>query len=165
MKTRVFKEIFWILGATLTTLIIGYILFDDKLFNGRLLDLQVHDTYYIFPKTFFLVLIGLTLLISIYLIRGLYWKSNKRFVNVVLTLILAIILYDLLHYASWLYGYVKDSGFYVYDEASQTEKISQFLLTYWYLTIINSILILTLTTTIYKTIKPIRTPSRDGNIN
>src|SRR5688572_21675433 len=136
MSTKLRRELYWILGTVLLTLTIGLFIFGDKLFNGRFLDLQLHDTYFIFPKTLFLTAIFIFLLGGMYFNRGIYNKLENKVVSVLGTIVLIFILLGLISYWNWIYGYVNDSGYYIFDERSQTEKISEFTMTHWVLTII-----------------------------
>ena len=124
MSTKLRNELYWIVGTILLTLTIGLLIFGDKLFNGRLLDLQLHDTYFIFPKTLFVTAIFVFLMGSMYLNRGIYNKLENKVASVLVTIVLIFILLGLVRYWNWIYGYVKDSGYYLFDERSQTEKIS-----------------------------------------
>lgn len=138
----------------LLTLTIGVIIFGDKLFNGNLLDLQIHDTYYIFRKYFLLTAIFIFLLISIYLNRLIYWKSNKRVFSILTIIVLVVFLIGLVNYTNWIYGYSKDYGYYTINEKTQTERISEFTMTFWILTIMTLTTIVTIATTGYKIARP-----------
>lgn len=135
------------------TLTIGVIIFGDKLFNGNLLDLQIHDAYYIFPKYFLLMAVFVFLLISIYLNRLIYSKSNKRAFNILTIIVLLVLLIGLINYTNWIYGYSKDHGYFTFDEKTQTERISEFTMTFWILTIMTLTTIVTIATTGYKIAK------------
>lgn len=154
MNTRLRKELYWILGTISLTILIVLLIFGDKLFNGRLLELQLHDTYFIFPKFLFVTIIFILLAVGMYLNRGIYWKMNNKAIGILLTIMLVIILLRLLSYWNWIYGYVNDSGYYSFDERSQTERISEFTMTYWILTIIIMMLVVTILTMGYKILKP-----------
>jgi hypothetical protein len=157
MKTRFREELYWLLGTMSLTLVIGLLFFGRNLFNGRLLDLQLHDTYIIFPKSFFMAGVFIFLLTGTYLNRGIYRKLNKRSVSILLTIILALLLFVLISYWDFNYGYLQDAGYYLFDERSQTERISDFLMTHWSLIIIILVTSVTIFTTGYKIIKPKQT--------
>jgi hypothetical protein len=154
MITRSRKELYWLLGTISLTLTIGLVIFGDKLFNGRPLDLQIHDTYFIFPKILFLTVIFICLLGGMYLNRAIYNKWDNRAVSILVAILLTFIVIRLISYSDWIYGYVKDSGYYIFDERSQTERISEFTMTHWVLTIIISVTLVTIVTTGYKILKP-----------
>jgi hypothetical protein len=156
MKAHLKKELYWALGIICLTQIAGFVIFGGKLFNGRLLDLQIHDTYFIFPKYFFLAAVFIFLLVGMYLNRAIYWKLNNRVLSVLTMLILTLVLIGLINYMNWVYGYVKDSGYYLFDERSQTERISEFVMTYWILTIVIFVTVSAIMTTGYKILKPKR---------
>jgi uncharacterized protein with ParB-like and HNH nuclease domain len=158
MNTKLRRELQWIIGTILSTLIIGLLIFGDRLFNGRALDLQLHDTYFIFPKILLLAAIFIFLLLGTYLNRVIYNNANNKVANIVLAIFLALILFKLKKYWDWIYGYVKDSGYYMSDERSQTEKISEFTMTHWILLVIMLMTIVTLITAGYKIIKPKKVP-------
>lgn|GEM_PF-5331114 len=128
-------------------------IFGRNLFNGRLLDLQLHDTYIVFPKTLFMAGVFILLLGGMYLNRRIYFKLNNRTLSILLAIILTFFLYVLISYWDWNYGYLKDSGYYLFDESSQTEKISEFLITHWVLTIVILVTSVTIATTGYKIIE------------
>jgi hypothetical protein len=89
--------------------------------------------------------------------RGIYRKLNKRSVSILLTIILALLLFVLISYWDFNYGYLQDAGYYLFDERSQTERISDFLMTHWSLIIIILVTSVTIFTTGYKIIKPKQT--------
>jgi hypothetical protein len=156
MSTKLRKEMYWILGTIMLTLTIALFIFGDKLFNGRLLDLQLHDTYFIFPKTLFVTAIFIFLLIGMYLNRGIFSKLENKAASILVTIVLLFILLGIIRYLNWIYGYVNDSGYYIFDERSQTERISEFTMTHWILTIVILATMVTIMTTGYKIIKPKR---------
>jgi hypothetical protein len=84
MKKRLTIEVFFILGVASLTLLVGLILFQNKLFDGKDLDLQLHDTYIILPKTFLLLAVFATLLVLVNLARAVYHKLNNKLVNIIL---------------------------------------------------------------------------------
>lgn len=144
------KELYWILGTILLTLTIGVIIFGDKLFNGYLLDLQIHDTYYIFPKYFLLAAIFTFLLIVVYLNRLIYWKFTNRILNILTAVILLLLLVGLINYTNWISSYVEESGYYSLNKRTQTERIPEFTMALWILTIVIIATIVTTVTTVYK---------------
>ena len=150
------KELYWIIGTILLTLTIALFIFGAKLFNGQFLDLQLHDTYFIFPKTLFVTAIFIFLLVGMYLNRGIFNKLENKAVSILVTIVLIFILVGLFRYWNWIYGHVNDSGYYIFDKRSQTEKISEFTMTHWILTIIILVTMVTIMTTGYKIIKPKR---------
>lgn len=87
-KSKVKREFYWMLGTILLTLIVGAVIFGDNMFNGYNLELQVHDTYYIFPKSLLMTAIFVFLMISTYLNRLIYRISTNRIVNVLAIMIL-----------------------------------------------------------------------------
>ena len=153
MKTSLNKELRWLLGTTALSAIIALGFFGKKLFNGHPLELQIHDTYYLFPKYFLLSAIFIILLISVYLNRLSYWKSNNRRMNILLFILLIIFLLPLINYASWTYGFTKDSGYYFFNERTQAERISEFTMTLWILTIVIVATFMTIVVTGYKMTK------------
>ena len=153
MKTPLKKELYWVLGTISLTLTVGLIIFGDKLFNGRLLDLQVHDSYFIFHKYLFLTAIFIFLLGGMYLNRGIFNILDNRVVSILVAIILTFILIGLISYSNWIYGHVKDSGYYSFDERSQTERISEYTMTHWVLTIMIIVTGVTIMTTGYKIVR------------
>jgi hypothetical protein len=85
------RELYWLLGTVTLTGLIGVWIFGDKIFDSTPADFQLHDTYYVFPKTFLLTFILISLLTTMYVARGIYYKLNNRIVNGVLTLLLLVV--------------------------------------------------------------------------
>lgn len=152
--TRLTKEMIWTTGTMLAAFAIGLVLFGASLFNGRPLDVQVHDTYYVFPKTFYIISVWVTVIAATYAIRALYKRSNNRLVNIVMAAILTLILWAILPHYNWLYGYVKDAGYYFHNQGTQTDRVSEYVVTYWYLTVVITLIGLIIVTAVYKAIRP-----------
>ena len=105
MKKRLTIEISLVIGVALSSFLVGLILFRNKLFDGKDLDIQFHDTYIVLPKTFILLVIFTILLMLIYFVRAIYHKLNSKPVNVILGTLLILALTVLVMYVNWLDGY------------------------------------------------------------
>lgn len=68
---RLLKEIFWMGGTMLIALIVGLIIFGTRLLDGNPVDVQLYDTYYVFPKPVFITVTWVILIVSTYAIRAL----------------------------------------------------------------------------------------------
>ncbi len=91
MKARLIKELYWILGTIILFILTGLILFGKALFNGRSIEIQLHDTYFVFAKSFLLTIIFIGFLTTNYLIKVLYYKGNDAILNSILVLLLMIL--------------------------------------------------------------------------
>ncbi|MEH0156316.1 hypothetical protein V6R21_19350 [Limibacter armeniacum] len=50
MKKRFLKEIYWLIGAIVITILLGFSLFGERLFVGGTFEIQLHDTFLSTPK-------------------------------------------------------------------------------------------------------------------
>jgi hypothetical protein len=78
MRAKLTRELYWLLGTVILTGLIGLWIFGDKLIDSTPIDIQLHDTYYVFPKTYLLTIVFLGLLTTTYLTRGIYFKLNNK---------------------------------------------------------------------------------------
>jgi len=154
MSKSLIKELYWILGTILLTLTIGVLSLGSKLFNGQLLDLQLHDTYFIIPKMLLMSGIFIFLLMNAYINRRIWNRLNNRLLGSSMVIILTLFLIVLVNYWNWVYGYANDSGYYVFDKYIRTEKISEFTMLHWLLPIVIVATFITIVTTGLKIIKP-----------
>jgi len=105
MKKQLTIEFSIVLGVASSSFLVGLTLFQNKLFDGKNLDIQLHDTYVVLPKTFILLVIFATLLVLINLARAIYHKLNNKLVNIILGTLLVIVVTVLVLYVNWLNGY------------------------------------------------------------
>lgn len=80
------------------TQLIWYSILGHLLFNGRLLEIQDHDTYIIVPKLFLIGLTFLVLLLFMYILRWIHSGAINRtvmiFAVVVITIVLIFLFFD-----------------------------------------------------------------------
>jgi hypothetical protein len=98
MKTRLLKECYWILGVIGITIITGVLIFDERLFSSDFIDVQIYDTYYVFPKSFFTLIIFLLLVITAITIRVINARLKSRVMAVVIALFLMVIVGQLMYF-------------------------------------------------------------------
>lgn len=157
MKAKLIREIYWVLGIVIFTGLIGFWIFGKAIFDSTQVDIQLHDTYYVFSKTLLLIAIFITLLTSAYLTRGIYFKLNNKIVNGILTILLLIILVGQIINLDWVNGleyhlsvlYSREM-----DKEIQAGVLSDFRVTkgiLWTLLLITLTMLATIT---YKTVKP-----------
>ncbi|CAN5403772.1 hypothetical protein BH09BAC6_BH09BAC6_32900 [soil metagenome] len=79
IKNRFFKEIGWLIALGLVSLIIREFLL-PVIFGNYALDINVHDTYYLFGQPNYFWIIMLVLCFITYLIRAIIaiFKSSPR---------------------------------------------------------------------------------------
>lgn len=90
------KEIFWLIGTTILVLILNALIFGkDGLKPDATLDINIHDTYFVFANFHFILLLTVLLFFGIYLIRSLCRNFKNLTANLILlisTIILIIII-------------------------------------------------------------------------
>jgi hypothetical protein len=156
MRPKLLRELYWVLGTVTLTGLIGLWIFGDKIFNSTPVDIQLHDTYYVFPKTLLLALIFFFLLTTTYLTRGIYYKLDNKIINGILTVLLIIIFVGQIMYLDWVNGlesHLKVLYSREMDKEIRTYVLSGFKVrkgTLWTLLIITGTI---LATTGYKTFK------------
>lgn len=158
MKMNLQRELYWLLGGVGLTGMIGLWIFGGKILDGIPVDIQLHDTYYVFTKSHVLTVILLLLLTTTYLTRVIYYKLNNKIVNGILTFLLLIALVVQLINLNWVIG-LEAHARILYsremDEEVQMKVIAGFKIIkgiVWALLIITGTL---LTTAVYKTFKSI----------
>ncbi len=156
MRARIISEIYWVLGTVILTGAIGLWIFGDQILDSTPVDIQLHDTYYVFPKTILLTVIFIGLLTTTYLTRGIYFKLNNKIINGILTILLLIILLGQIMYLDWVNGlesHLRVLYSREMDKGIQANALSGFKVTkgtLWTLIIITGTI---LATTGYKTIR------------
>jgi hypothetical protein len=161
MRQKVTKELYWVFGAGLLTGIIALSIFGYRVFDPTPIDIQLHDTYFVFPKSFLLTIIFIGLLTASYITRGIYFKLDNKIINGILALLLLVIFIAQIMYLNWVDGleghlrvlYSRDM-----DKDIQTEVLSIYKITKGTLWTFVSITGSMLAATGYKTFKPRRVP-------
>ena len=135
MAKRIRTEIFWIIGLVVLTNLIWYSILGGLLSNGRLLEIQIHDTYLIVPKLFLVGLTFLVLLLFMYLLRWIHARTINRTLTI-FTVVLTTVLLILLLF-SWLTSLqeVHDLGRSLYMEINGTDRVQVTLLSHATLTL------------------------------
>lgn len=156
MRGKLTRELYWLLGAAILTALFGLSIFGDKILDRIPFDIQLHDTYYVFPKSLLLAVVFIGLLTTTYIVRGIFFKLNSKIVNGVLTVVTLIVFVGLIACLNWVDGfedhlrvlYSKEIG-----KEIQTDVLSSFKVakgTLWmFLAITTTILV----TAGYKTFK------------
>lgn len=156
MREKLIRELYWVLGTLTLTAVIGLWIFDDKIFDSTPVDIQLHDTYYVFPKTLLLTMIFIGLLTTTYLTKGIYFKLNNKIINGILTLLLIMVFVGQVMYLDWVNGlesHLRVLYSREMDKEIQSDVLSGFKVTkgtLWALLIITGTI---LATTGYKTFK------------
>jgi len=82
------KEIFWLIGTAIFALIIIFLIFDlDSLSPGSTMDINIHDTYFIMPTSYFVVLLLILIFFGVYLIRMLRRNFKNKSANVIFLIV------------------------------------------------------------------------------
>lgn len=150
MKSKLVVEVSWILGAMLLTLIAGASFFGNTLLNGYSIELQLHDSFIVFTKVEFLIVIFIFLWVCLCLMRMIYRRSNRT-EGIVAAISLTLVLISLISYWNENYYSVNDSGYHVINDRTQMERISKFILIHWGLSIVIIGVILNIVTAGFKT--------------
>jgi hypothetical protein len=156
MRAKLTIELYWLLGTVVLTGLFGLWIFGDKIFDPKPVDIQLHDTYFVFPKLLLLAVILLLLLTTIYLVRVIHYKLDNRIINGVLTFLLVIALVGQIINLGWVNGletHLRVLYSREMDKEIQANVLSSFMVTkgtLWTLIIITATI---LTTTGYKTFK------------
>ncbi|MEN7548706.1 hypothetical protein AAG747_12350 [Rapidithrix thailandica] len=102
---KLLKELYWIAGGVVLTMLVGVLLFGTALFDGEPMEVQLQNTYFVFPKLLLIIILFGGLMIFTYLIRGIYFNLENRNVNMILTSIVLVLLVGLIKCLSWIQGY------------------------------------------------------------
>lgn len=159
MKRKLISELYWVFGATILTVAIGLWIFGSKIFDSTPVDIQLHDTYYVFPKILLFIIIFIGFLTIAHLMRGIYFKLHNKIINGILTLLLMIVFIGLVMYINMVNGYENHLSVLYSREIDievKADVLSQFRVpkTILWTLIIGTAIILV--TTGYKTFKPKR---------
>lgn len=65
MKFDKRKEVYWVIAIVLLALMVGFLLFGKKLWSGEPIDIQLHDTYFVFSPVHGLVAIFFLLIVVV----------------------------------------------------------------------------------------------------
>lgn len=159
MRDKLTRELYWLLATAILTGVIGLWIFGAHIFDPTPADIQLHDSYYVFPKAFLLIAVFVALLSGAYLSRGIYFKLHNKILNGILTLLsfivfvgLMIYLYSVSEFESHLRAVYSGEM----DKNVQADVLSSFRATkgtVWTLLIITAAILMT---TGYKILKPRR---------
>ncbi len=128
MRKRLRTELLWLLGVVTLAYFIWYSILGHLLFNGRLLEIQNHDTYIIVPK---LVLVGITflvLLLVMYVMRWVHSKTINRTAIILAVVLITIVLMFLSF--DWLISLrgIRDLGRSWHAEVGGADRVPMALL-------------------------------------
>lgn len=78
------RELFWLLG-TITLVLLGHLLFFGKqgFVEGGTVDINIHDTYLIYPSTDIMLLLGVFLFLIVYSVRTVGSAFKNRIANLI----------------------------------------------------------------------------------
>lgn len=81
------KEILWLIGTALFTVVLNFIIFGIDGFNSEsYIDINVHDTYFVIANLHFILLLSVLIFSGVYLLRML----RRNFKNLTANLIFMI---------------------------------------------------------------------------
>lgn len=102
------KEFFWLIGTTGFVLILNFILFGIDMFKpGLMVDLNIHDTYFIISKTHVVLIISLCIFFNVYLIRMLRRNFKNLSANLIFISIGLLSIWMLTGVTSMVSGYIE----------------------------------------------------------
>lgn len=81
-------ELTWILGVLLAIILLGILIFGEQVLFGDLVDIQLHDTYYVFSYWTMIIPIYMVLALFIFFIKEGIHKFNRILPNLILSLFL-----------------------------------------------------------------------------
>ena len=121
------KEIVWLAGALIFILLVNFsVLGIDSLDANAILDINIHDTYFVIPKYNFFIFFAVVLLVALYLISVVI----EEFTNITTNIILMIALTLLIIIATYAFSGVNilhNSTRKITEVASNSDKsMSQF---------------------------------------
>ena len=120
MKT---KEIYWLFGTTALIPLLNLLLFGIKGFKSEtVIDINVHDTYYVISNFEFMIILGVGIFFGVYLVRSLIYKFKNLTANLIL--MISIILFSLVltGISSMLDTFItQTSGWTIYPPLSALE--------------------------------------------
>jgi hypothetical protein len=147
------KEVVWLLGTVVFILILGFAFFDLGNSNDSVLDINVHDTYFIILKRDIFILFSIFSLFIVYLIRLLKEKFKNLVVNTIFIITNVIVIIILTQIISIVDSFAKISGTTEYPPLSggTVEHTGNSAETFSFILLITQILFLILL--IYTSIK------------
>jgi hypothetical protein len=110
MNSKTKKELYWIEGILLATFITGALVFGDALWDGRPIDIQLHDTYFVFTKTLFLVVVFIVLFVIVYGCRAVF-SSSSIILKIVMGILVVIVIGTLIIVRSAMYRLRQQAAF------------------------------------------------------
>ena len=123
MKNNLKKEILYFLSSIFITLIVFHFVFGlTNLKTESVLDINVHDTYFVIEKTEFLPLFSLVCLFFIYLTRIIIQKFKNRLTLWIYSTINLILLITFPYILSFALSITVNSGWTVYPPLSALES-------------------------------------------
>lgn len=98
MKT---KEIYWPFGISFLIVILYIFTFGlDGLLSNTLLDINIHDTYYVISQTHLLLLIFILIFWLVYLVRMLVNRFQKLMINLIFMIANSFLIFILVRFSS-----------------------------------------------------------------
>ena len=132
---RLRTEVFWLIGMFILAYWVLYSMLGKSLSNGRVLEIQKHDSYYIVPKSLLIILTFVLLSVLMYVLRWFHFlRIEKRMVVTILSL--ATIVLGVL-FLQWLneLGFVRQLDEVTYMKQNETDRIQMTLLSHIVFTI------------------------------
>jgi hypothetical protein len=130
MGKRLRTELLWLLGIVILIQLVWYSILGQLLFNGRLLEIQDHDTFITIPKLF---LVGLTFLVALlfmYVLRWMHSREINRTVMIFAVVVITIVWIFL--FLDWLISLqnIRDLGKSWHAEINGADRVSMTLLSH-----------------------------------
>lgn len=91
-----FKEVFWLAGTFLATFLVALLVFGSDLsFWNTPIDINIHDTYFVFDGAVFSLVLFVFMLFGLYLLRSVgtgFAKADVTLVFIISTVLLMVLL-------------------------------------------------------------------------
>ncbi len=117
MKT---KELYWLLGTTTLIPLMNLLFYGIDGFNSdSVVDINVHDTYYVISNFEFMFILGVGIFFGVYLVRTLINKFKNLTSNLILMISIILLILALIGISSMLDAFIKQtSGWTIYTPSS-----------------------------------------------
>jgi hypothetical protein len=127
-------EYYWIFGTGILTHLIWRSILGDLTYNGRPLEIQDHDTYFIVPKLLLVALTFLVILFFMYLLRWVHKRTiNKWSIMVILSLTTVMFVFLFFNWLTSLET-IQTLGRTLYSETKETDRVQMTLISHATLT-------------------------------
>ncbi|MEO1029945.1 MAG: hypothetical protein AAFX55_00990 [Bacteroidota bacterium] len=120
MKT---KEIYWLFGTTAFIPILNLIFYGiDGFTSEAVIDINVHDTYYVISNFHFMLILGVLVFFGVYLLRTLIHKFKNLTANLILMISIILLSIVLTGISTMLDGLIEQTSHWTVYPPSSVEN-------------------------------------------